>query len=296
MRVIPTVATVTSLTGTFVMPPGRTFQTFQRSEAGQMRRSRPEAPPRDFGVLPDSVDTYRNGQLTAVFVGRTLSAMPSTTDRPPVWLLDIDGVINAVAEQPDSSVWPAARWVHASATCTGVEWPLLAARPVLEFIRKVHRSGRAEIRWHTTWQHEAAGVARALGLPDFPVQPVPELAAYQHQLVGGAAPTGPAWWKLPAAQRVVGEGRALVWTDDDADAQLRRWNVEHPLYRIPSVLIICPRTEIGLTDCDLLAIDAFLCGPRRRSRRPRGEQPAARPDPPLGRPGRDGNAVARLSG
>jgi hypothetical protein len=206
--------------------------------------------------------------------GRTLSAM----NAPPVWLLDIDGVINAIADEPDPCVWPAGRWARATATCAGIEWPLLAARPVLEFVRKVHRTGRAEIRWHTTWQHDAARVARALGLPDFPVQPVPELASYQPQPVGGAAPVGPAWWKLAAAERVIGaEERPLVWTDDDADAQLRRWGMEHPLYRIPAALIVCPRTEVGLTDCDLLAIDAFLCGwpsgprtrPIPRQRRPR---------------------------
>ena len=44
--------------------------------------------------------------------------------------------------------------------------PILAARPVLEFIADVHRSGRAEIRWHSTWRTAAVtSFAPALGLP-----------------------------------------------------------------------------------------------------------------------------------
>jgi hypothetical protein len=179
-------------------------------------------------------------------------------NRPPVWLLDIDGVVNAISVDPHPAVWPADRWVRAKATCAGVEWPLLAAGPVLDFVRRAHLAGLAEIRWHTTWQHEAADVSRALDLPEFPVQPAPEFRSIH--AVGGAAPVGATWWKLPAAQRVVAdEGRALVWTDDDAEIQLDGWTgEEQALRRTRSVLIVAPRTQVGLTPDDLLAIDAFL--------------------------------------
>jgi hypothetical protein len=189
-------------------------------------------------------------------------------NRPPVWLLDIDGVVNAISVDPHPAVWPAGCWVRAEATCTGVEWPLLAAGPVLDFVRAVHREGRAEIRWHTTWQHEAAGVSRALDLPEFPVQAAPEFRS-SFQAVGGAAPVGATWWKLPAAERVVAEeGRALLWTDDDAEFQLDGWTgEEHALRRTPSVLIVAPRTHVGLAPQDLLAMDAFLRTPRAQPAR-----------------------------
>jgi hypothetical protein len=176
---------------------------------------------------------------------------------PPVWLLDIDGVLNAVSAEPPD-VWPADCWVRAEATCTGVDWPLLVARPVLDFVWRVHRTARAEIRWHTTWQHEAAGVAHALRLPEFAVQPSPEFDARRDQRVGGAAPVGATWWKLGAAERLVDDGRTLVWTDDDADVQLGRRAREHRLRGMSTALIVAPRTEIGLTPADLGAIDAFL--------------------------------------
>jgi hypothetical protein len=198
--------------------------------------------------------------LTGIPGASTLATM----NAPPVWLLDIDGVLNAISTVANPDVWPADRWVRAEAACAGVRWPLLAARPVLDFVRRVHRAGRAEIRWHTTWQAEAAAVSRALGLPDFPVQPAPEFDSWQRQRLGGAAPVGATWWKLPAAERVVDdEGRALLWTDDDTEAQLGPVVEEvHPLYTRPDVLLVVPRTEVGLSPMDLLAIDAFLGQPR----------------------------------
>ncbi|MEV4756455.1 hypothetical protein AB0J86_15255 [Micromonospora sp. NPDC049559] len=176
---------------------------------------------------------------------------------PPVWLLDIDGVINAVSRKPDRGVWPADQWITGEANADGVDWPILAARPVVDFIRETHESGRAEIRWHTTWQRDAANLAKLLGLPEFPVQPCPEFAA-ERQLLAGAAPVGPTWWKLPAAERVVGdEGRALVWTDDDARWELRDQDRD-ALSRLAPTLIVAPRTHLGLTRKQLRKIDAFL--------------------------------------
>jgi hypothetical protein len=188
-----------------------------------------------------------------------------TMNAAPVWLLDIDGVLNAICDDPDDAVWPLDQWVRAEATCAGVQWPLLAALPVLHFVRRIHEAGLAEIRWHTTWQHEATGVARALDLPDFPVEPCPEFTG-QGQRVGGAAPTGPRWWKLAAAERIIDGGRSLLWTDDDADNQLRQHG-DSPLSpdgeqedptRVPTVLIICPRPNEGMTAAHLSQIAEFL--------------------------------------
>jgi hypothetical protein len=183
----------------------------------------------------------------------------------PVWLLDIDGVLNAVADGPDDAVWPVDQWVRADARCAGSSWPLLAARPVVEFIHRVHRAGLAEIRWHTTWQEDAAGVARALGLPEFPVEPCPWF--------------GDRWWKLLAVERVLHEGRPLLWTDDDATRRLAadgshascgsqergagRGTSGEARTQRPSALIISPRTSHGLTAAHLRRIALCLYRVRR---------------------------------
>jgi len=180
------------------------------------------------------------------------------TARPPVWLLDIDGVVNAITKKPDRNVWPLPTWIRTQAHGSGVDWPVWTARPVLDFIRRVHDTGAAEVRWHTTWQHEATNYATAVDLPDFPVLPCPEYA--DHQKAGGARPIGAVWWKLAAAERVVrDEGRSLLWTDDDADHELRRADrVEDRLREIAPVLIVCPRENLGLTRKHLRQIAKFL--------------------------------------
>jgi|SRR5690242_3889824 len=174
---------------------------------------------------------------------------------PPVWLLDVDGVVNACTRNPDRSVWPADAWVRTEAKGVGHRWPILVAQPVVDFIRRIHEEGRAEIRWHTTWQHDAQNLAKVLGLPEFPVQDAPEYSAWF-----GVRDRRDDWWKLPAAERVVGvEGRALVWTDDDlrfpTPAEGRAIDA---LRQAGRVLMISPNDRTGLTPKHLRQIDEFL--------------------------------------
>lgn len=169
--------------------------------------------------------------------------------KPPVWLLDIDGVLNAASKKPVRSVWPRDQWIAGHAHDGRQSWPILAARPVAEFIREVHETQRAEIRWHTTWQQEARAVGKLLNLPDFPIADAPEWAD---------ALRLDQWWKIGAALRVVeDEGRRLVWTDDDAGD---RWNLPAGIReRLEGrALIVAPSPYTGLTPKQLRQIDRFL--------------------------------------
>jgi hypothetical protein len=177
--------------------------------------------------------------------------------KPPVWLLDIDGVLNAASRKPPGFVWPRDQWIQDRATVGRHSLPILAARPVVDFIRQVHEQGRAEIRWHSTWQHDAKAVADLLDLPDFPVQEAPEWPDSAHDEV---------WWKLPAVQRVARDGwqpefrqsRALVWTDDDAyGIDLPERDVAALRSTCPLLLVV-PQARLGLTPKHLREIDAFL--------------------------------------
>lgn len=170
----------------------------------------------------------------------------------PVWLLDIDGVLNAISSKPDRSVWPAAGWRRFEATDarTGTTWPILAAEPVAAFIREVRTSGRAEVRWHTTWQESANKVGAELGLPELEVQEAPEFAED-----GEYSPT---WWKLAAALRVIEEEqRPLIWTDDDATMGRIMPTPYDRVKAFPN-LLIAPQQRIGLTRKQLRAIDEHL--------------------------------------
>jgi hypothetical protein len=174
----------------------------------------------------------------------------------PVWLLDIDGVINAVSREPVPGIWPDDQWVQVVVSAQIPELgamvlPILAARPVLDFVAETVRSRTAEVIWHSTWREAAvADLAPVLGLPEIPVSDAPEW---------DDRPAG-VWWKLPAARRVVASGRRLVWSDDDiAEFAPEVADLRHR----DDTLLISPRRSAGLTATDLKRIATFLSATRR---------------------------------
>jgi hypothetical protein len=181
----------------------------------------------------------------------------------PIWLLDIDGVINAGSRDPDRSVWPEDQWIRASARDKGRDWPLLAALPVLDFLREVHTLGRAEIRWHTSWQHGAVNAAAALDLPAWPVVPCPEFDDRPAFVARALRDQQVAWWKLPAVERLIqAEQRPIIWTDDHIAAHLQR---RHDMYDVTSrllvhapAMLVAPSFFTGLTPKHLRQIGDFL--------------------------------------
>jgi len=171
------------------------------------------------------------------------------TQGPPVWLLDVDGVVNAIAGKGDPNVWPRATWRQSVVEDVQVLW----SEVVADYLRSVHQRGLAEIRWHTTWQLNAPEqLAPAVGLPEWPIAESPEWL----RLSGD----GRRWWKTPAADRVVhAEGRRLIWTDDDIASEMRWPGSEiHDALLGGDVLTVSPPSAVGLTRRNLRAIDAFL--------------------------------------
>lgn len=175
----------------------------------------------------------------------------------PVWLLDLDGVINAIPARksdPLPRCWPEEAWIRTEVKNSHNDkpWPILAARPVLDFVYMVHNEGLAEIRWHTTWQEEANSVSVELDLPEFDVEPAPE---YEGWTMGAKG-----WWKVPAAKRACARTNGhLIWTDDDATypslSKLDRTNL-----RNAGTLIVAPRESTGLVQANLDKILFYLVG------------------------------------
>lgn len=172
-----------------------------------------------------------------------------------IWLLDLDGVVNAVPARisdPPPTCWPEDQWIRAEVknSHSDTAWPILAATPVLDFITNIHTLGLAEIRWHTTWQEEANLVSDAVGLPHFEVEHAPE---YQGWTRGGAR-----WWKVPAVKRVSLRNRGfVVWTDDDAAFPTLQKQDRLSL-RNEGVLIVAPSGAKGLTQSNLDKIQYYL--------------------------------------
>ncbi len=177
----------------------------------------------------------------------------------PIWLLDIDGVINAVTRTKfPTHAWPLGSWAGGEAMGNSRMWPIKWASPVIDFINEVHESGLAEIRWHTTWQHQAKNVAELVGLPEFPVHDASSEYTPDAWKGGGQVHVD-GWWKLPGVWRALRENdsQPVVWTDDDityelTDTQLQSLRAAGP------IKLMSPDSATGLCQRHLREIREFL--------------------------------------
>jgi hypothetical protein len=181
----------------------------------------------------------------------------------PIWLLDVDGVLNAHPTRPQLHVWSEDEWVQLPVyDSRGQRWTITAGVPVTRFLHKVHTHKFAEIVWLTTWQADANRVSDALGLPHFRVieNPIHKNTRY----------AGKDWWKLSEAFKVISSGRPVIWTDDDIGEEIR--DLVHS-YQVTSnttrfldiqvdvpgpTLLISPNGNEGLGPWHLKRISEFL--------------------------------------
>ncbi len=59
---------------------------------------------------------------------------------PPLWLLDVDGVLNALSARPGRATWP--DWEWGTAAVHGVDWPIRFAPAVSAYVTAVHADDR----------------------------------------------------------------------------------------------------------------------------------------------------------
>ncbi|MFD2094003.1 HAD domain-containing protein [Blastococcus deserti] len=166
---------------------------------------------------------------------------------PPVLLLDVDGVLNAVCrELPEG-------WRRGTFNGYVLSWdPTVTAR-----LREWHESGRVELQWLTTWTERADQLlAEPMGLPR-------GLRTHRRE---GMLPTGfggewrgvSGWWKLAAARAVAEAepGRRIVWIDDDLAVQAE--DTSEWLAANGQVLVVAPDLVRGLTHAELDRVEAWL--------------------------------------
>ena len=172
----------------------------------------------------------------------TLADVTFAPEVRPVWLLDVDGVLNAA--RPGWGESPGQGKAFVGGTCYRLRW----APPLTRRIAALHHGGAVEIRWATTWVDHITQVERLLRLPQLPTAFL------------GLDPDeiDPSEVKVRAALDVVErERRPLIWTDDDAipgDGPL--------LDRLQAagvpVLLLDPGSRTGLQPDDLIVIEDFL--------------------------------------
>ncbi len=182
-------------------------------------------------------------------------------------LLDVDGVLNAVARRPDPDVWP--DWRSGRAVAGGRAWPITWSPSVVAAVLEWRE--RADVQWLTTWGHDANdGLRELLGLPELPVAGTyadaaapplgePDALPAAHAAVTPAAPdplTG-RWWKFDVVRRLLRSrpGRRLVWLDDDL---ARHREPGQWVESATDCLLVAPDPTTGLVADDLAAVRAFL--------------------------------------
>jgi hypothetical protein len=157
---------------------------------------------------------------------------------PPVLLLDVDGVVNAL-----DPGWDGARKARVAGLT--IRWaPASTAR-----IARLHAAGVVEARWCTTWcgyPDQLAELGAVLGLhlePAFRDRP-------QHLTWGDL--------KVTAALAVLAEGRRLAWVDDDeVSAGRDLFPALAAAEKAGRALLIQPKSRYGLTPADMETIEAF---------------------------------------
>ncbi|GGK29056.1 hypothetical protein GCM10010124_22290 [Pilimelia terevasa] len=166
-------------------------------------------------------------------------APPADPAGAPVWLLDVDGVINARKPR-----WSAAPH-HGTAHAAGFPYPMRWAPALLDRIRDLHTAGGAQVVWCSTWCAFSNQVERLFRLP-------PLERAFADQVHGEHADR----LKVEAARRVLARGRRLIWTDDEvvplADSPLHA-----ELTGTGRALLIRPESRAGLNPEHMDTIEAF---------------------------------------
>lgn len=154
-----------------------------------------------------------------------------------VWLLDVDGVINA-----NKAGWSAAPR-SGYAYCDGREWKMRWAPQLISRIRAVNNLPHVSILWATSWVGHTDQLERLFKLP-------PLLSAGSRCMEGSD--------KYKAAEAVVNSGKKLIWTDDEFTPQFGPWY--DTLTRYHSSLLIAPHPNRGLRPEHLDQIDQFVLG------------------------------------
>lgn len=152
----------------------------------------------------------------------------------PVWLMDVDGVLNALRPDPSRHVITEA--------CAEGRWFSIAYDPaVIHRLSRLHKDGVIEIRWLTTWCDDAnRSLADAIGMPQLIVE-----GASRYRTMGYMEHR---WWKEPAAHEVVRHdpSRMVIWSDDELDSRIVTGQVPWVSART-NVITITPDRWAGLT-------------------------------------------------
>jgi len=177
-----------------------------------------------------------------------------------IWLLDFDGVINAISDRGGRTYWDDWHSTVVAHPLGGVDRqghplrvPLLWSQSVVDTVTEAVAAG-VDVRWLSTWREYTAVLPAVIpGLPELPF--------LDESLVGlrGPAPgehnySGP--WKVDVAKAWVPDEVPLLWTEDSLGINLlsEMWRSSR---RGPTTFIQ-PRTVTGLVQREISEIREWI--------------------------------------
>lgn len=189
-----------------------------------------------------------------------------TNRRVPIWVLDIDGVVNALAPNAALSriatnepgmpamtatadvpqivgAWPEYVPMSCEAPYGDEEAPLNIAAGLVDRITALHNERLVEIIWASAWSEHAVVFGEAVGLPVFP-------AHYIQQ----SFDLGSFIFKAKVVAAAVATGRSVIWTDDQYATKQDFAEVVLP----QRFLAVRPDSRWGLLPADMDRIETFI--------------------------------------
>lgn len=155
-----------------------------------------------------------------------------------IWLLDIDGVINAMNLDPNEG------YKSVIAKSYLDDFTINYNPVIIDAINNI--SEKVSVVWCTTWGQEAVSVITPLlGLKTFEV--TSPCSYYEDASIGDS------WWKFNRFKASIELGYKVLWTDDDVNNKLLK---RHP--KRNSQFILRPDYRTGLTMNDIEDIRAWI--------------------------------------
>lgn len=183
---------------------------------------------------------------TTEHLERRIAARPAAAAPHAVWLLDVDGVLNALGGRPG---WPGRARAELRTFGGGVT-ELHYAPALMRVLTLLHHRRLVEFRWLTTWEEDAPGVfAPLVGL---------DVGAR----IAGRADDDEPWWKLRAFRSTcAGDAPFVVWTEDELPDHPEVAEAVTDAERAGRALVLAPSPATGLTPGDIeTVLDALLLG------------------------------------
>jgi hypothetical protein len=160
----------------------------------------------------------------------------------PLWLLDLDGVING--SRPGWSGPPRTT----SLAAHGVGYRIRYAPALIQRIRALHNADRVEVRWSTSWVDHCEDLNQLFNLPGV------EAAFHLTDATQTQTKAHIGKLKVRAALDAVRAGRRLIWTDDEV---IPVQGPDRAELEAGDALLIVPDERRCLRPDDLDVIEAY---------------------------------------